>query len=109
MANIYKNANFDLSSTSVIDIYTCPSNSRAIIQNIHTANVGGGNTEIKAFLYDNSATTAFQFAEHTVNSGDSKSISDGSIVLEENDKLQLQAATADIFEGTCAILEINRD
>jgi hypothetical protein len=30
-------------------------------------------------------------------------------VLEENDKLQLQAATADIFEGTCAILEINRD
>jgi len=109
MANIYKNANFDLSSTSVTDIYTCPSNSRAIIQNIHAANVGGGNTEIKAFLYDNSATTAFQFAEHTVNSGDSKSISDGSIVLEENDKLQLQAATADIFEGTCAILEINRD
>jgi hypothetical protein len=109
MANIYKNANFDLSSTSVTDIYTCPSNSIAIIQNIHTANVGGGNTEIKAFLYDNSATTAFQFAEHTVNSGDSKSISDGSIVLEENDKLQLQAATADIFEGTCAILEINRD
>ncbi len=109
MANIYKNANFDLTTTNVTDIYTVPSNSRAIIQNIHTANVGGGNTEIKAFLYDNSATTAFQFAEHTVNSGDSKSISDGSIVLEENDKLQLQAATADIFEGTCAILEINRE
>jgi len=109
MANIYRNAQFDLDSTSVTDVYTVPSNSRAIIQNIHTANVGGGNTEIKAFLYDNSATTAFQFAEHTVNSGDSKSISDGSIVLEENDKLQLQAATADIFQGTCAILEINRD
>ena len=109
MANIYRNAQFDLNSTSVIDVYTVPSNSRAIIQNIHTANVGGGNTEIKAFIYDNSVTTAFQFAEHTVNSGDSRSISDGSIVLEENDKLQLQAATADIFEGTCAILEINRD
>ena len=27
------------------------------------------NTEIKAFVYDNSATTAYQFAEHTVNSG----------------------------------------
>ncbi len=109
MANIYRNAQFDLDSTSVTDVYTVPSNSRAIIQNIHTANVGGGNTEIKAFVYDNSATTAFQFAEHTVNSGDSRSISDGSIVLEENDKLQLQAATADIFQGTCAILEINRD
>ena len=109
MANIYKNANFDLDVTTVVDIYTCPSDSRAIVQNIHAANVGSANTEIKAFVYDNSATTAYQFAEHTVNSGDSRSISDGSIVLEENDKLQLQAASGNIFEGTCAILEINRD
>jgi hypothetical protein len=41
-------------------------------------------------------------------SGDSKSLSDGTIILEENDKLQLQAATADIFEGTVAILEFDR-
>ena len=109
MANRYKNANFDLTTTDVTDIYTTPSESRAIIQNIHVANVGAGNTEIKAFIYDNSASRAYQFAEHTVNSGDSRSISDGSIVLEENDKLQLQAASANIFEGTCAILEINRD
>ena len=61
MANIYKNAQFDLDSTGVVDIYTVPSNSRAIIQNIHTANVGSGNTEIKAFVYDSSVATAFQF------------------------------------------------
>ena len=108
MANIYKNAQFDLSTTDVTDVYQAPS-SRAIIQNIHVANVGAGNTEIKAFIYDNSATTAFQFAEHTVNAGNSQSVSDGSIILEENDKLQLQAASGNIFEGTCAILEINRD
>ena len=109
MANIYKNANFDLTTDTKTDIYTVPSDSRAIIQNIHVANVGSSNTEIKAFLYDNSDTTSYQFAEHTVNSGNSQSISDGSIVLEENDKLQLQAGSANIFEGTCAILEINRD
>lgn len=109
MANIYKNAQFDLNVTTVVDVYTCPSNSRAIIQNIHAANVGTANTEIKAFIYDDSASTAFQFAEHTVNSGDSRSISDGSIVLEENDKLQLQAGSANVFEGTCAILEMNRE
>jgi len=109
MANRYKNANFDLTTTDVTDVYQAPADSRAIIQNIHVANVGAGNTEIKAFIYDNSATTAFQFAEHTVNAGDSRSISDGSIILEENDKLQLQAASGNIFKGTCAILEINRD
>jgi len=109
MANIYKNAQFDLDVTTVVDVYTCPSDSRAIIQNVHVANVGSSNTEIKAFVYDNSATTAYQFAEHTVNSGNSRSISDGSVILEENDKLQLQAGSADVFEGTCAILEINRN
>jgi hypothetical protein len=109
VANRYKNAQFDLTTTDKTDIYTCPSNSRAIIQNIHTANIGAGNIEIKAFIYDNSATTSFQFAEHTVNSVvTSKSMADGTIILEENDKLQLQAATADIFEGTVAILEFDR-
>ena len=100
MANRYKNANFDLTTTDVTDIYTTPSESRAIIQNIHVANVGAGNTEIKAFIYDTSAGRAYQFAEHTVNAGNSKSVSDGTIILEENDKLQLSAASADIFEGT---------
>tara|TARA_R100001224_G_C3892141_1_gene105374 strand:- start:10 stop:339 length:330 start_codon:yes stop_codon:yes gene_type:complete len=108
MANRYKNANFDLTTTDVTDIYTVPSESRAIIQNIHVANVGSGNTEIKAFIYDNSASRAYQFAEHTVNTGNSKSVSDGTIILEENDKLQLSAASADIFEGTVSILEFDR-
>ena len=108
MANRYKNANFDLTTTDVTDIYTVPSESRAIVQNIHVANVGSGNTEIKAFIYDNSASRAYQFAEHTVNAGNSKSVSDGTIILEENDKLQLSAASADIFEGTVSILEFDR-
>lgn len=108
MANIYKNANFDLTTTDVTDVYQAPADSRAIIQNIHVANVGAGNTEIKAFIYDTSAGRAYQFAEHTVNAGNSKSISDGTIILEESDKLQLQAASADIFEGTVSILEFDR-
>jgi hypothetical protein len=99
VANRYKNAQFDLTTTDKTDIYTCPSNSRAIIQNIHTANIGAGNIEIKAFIYDNSVTTSFQFAEHTVNSGTSKSIADGTIILEENDKLQLHCSyDTDIFD-----------
>lgn len=108
MANRYKNANFDLTTTDVTDIYTVPSNSRAIIQNIHVANVGAANTEIKAFIDDDSAGRSYQFAEHTVNSGNSQSVSDGTVILEENDKLQLQAGAANIFEGTASILEFDR-
>ena len=109
MANIYKNAQFDLTTTDATDIYTVPSNSRAIIQNIHMANVGAGNVVVHAHIYDNSATTQYTFAKHTIAASDSQGIADGSIVLEENDILRVQADSANDIEGTCAILEINRD
>ena len=109
MANIYKNANFNLTTADATDIYTAPSNSRAIIQNIHMANVGSGNVVVHAYIYDNSATTQYTFAKHTIAASDSQSMADGSIVLEENDILRVQAASANSIEGTAAILEINRD
>jgi len=109
MANIYKNAQFDLTTTAATDIYTVPSNSRAIVQNIHMANVGAGNVVVHAHIYDNSATTQYTFAKHTIAASNSQGIADGSVVLEENDILRVQADSANDIEGTCAILEINRD
>ena len=109
MANIYKNAQFDLTTTAATDIYTVPSNSRAIVQNIHMANIGAGNVVVHAHIYDNSATTQYTFAKHTIAASSSQSVSDGSVVLEENDILRVQADSANDIEGTCAILEINRD
>ena len=109
MANIYKNAQFDLTTTAATDIYTVPSNSRAIIQNIHMANVGSGNVNISAHIYDSSAATQFTFAKHTIAASDSQGIADGSIVLEENDVLRVQADSANDIEGTAAILEISRE
>jgi hypothetical protein len=109
MANIYKNAQFDLTTTAATDVYTVPSNSRAIVQNIHMANVGAGNVVVHAHIYDNSATTQYTFAKHTIAASNSQGIADGSIVLEENDILRVQADSANDIEGTCAILEINRD
>jgi hypothetical protein len=109
MANIYKNAQFDLTTTDATDVYTVPSNSRAIVQNIHAANIGSGNVVVHAHIYDNSATTQYTFAKHTIAASNSQSISDGSVILEENDVLRVQADSANDIEGTCAILEINRD
>ena len=109
MANRYKNAQFDLNSTNKTDIYTCPSNSRAIVQNIHMASIGSGNVVVHAHIYDSSATTQFTFAKHTIAANESQSVSDGTVILEENDVLRVQAASANDIEGTCAILEINRD
>ena len=108
MANRYKNAQFDLTTTDATDVYTCPSNSRAIIQNIHMANIGSGNVVVHAHLFDNSASKQFTFAKHTIAANESQSMADGTVILEENDVLRVQAADADKIEGTAAILEFDR-
>mgnify|MGYP000442000757 FL=1 len=109
MANIYKNAQFDLTTTNATDVYTVPSNSRAIIQNIHMANIGSGNVVVHAHIYDNSVTTQFTFAKHTIAANESQSVSDGTVILEENDVLRVQASTGGAIEGFVSILEINRE
>ena len=42
MANTYKNTPFTLSSSAAFDVYTCPSNATAIIQNIQAFNKDSG-------------------------------------------------------------------
>jgi hypothetical protein len=38
MANIYKNAGFDLTTTDKTDVYTVPANRTAIVKTIQTTN-----------------------------------------------------------------------
>jgi len=73
VANRYKNAQFDLTTTNATDVYTVPSNSRAIVQNIHMANIGAGNVVVHAHLFDNSASKQFTFAKHTIAANESQS------------------------------------
>ena len=51
MANIYKNAFFDLQTTDKVDIYTVPSDSRAIIKTIQGNNHSGSNPELDSWSF----------------------------------------------------------
>ena len=57
MANIYKNAFYDPSTTDAVTLYTAPTNANAIIQNIQITNQGGFKT-VTARVTDSSATTS---------------------------------------------------
>ena len=106
MANIYKNAQFNLTTTAITDIYTCPTNRTALMKNVHVANYGAGNVVVKGHLYDNSATTGYQIDQHTLGAGNSQDLSDGILVLESGDIFRLEAGSANAISGSCSILEI---
>ena len=80
MANIYKNAFFDPADTSQVSVYTVPSDSRAIIQNIQITNESG-NKVVKAAVTDSSATTDYQIAYASISGPTICNIAKGPVVL----------------------------
>ena len=55
MANIYKNAKIDFTTTDNTTVYTAPSNSRAIINNILISEDSGNADSISVTLTDASS------------------------------------------------------
>jgi hypothetical protein len=108
MANIYKNAFFDPASTSPVSVYTVPSDSRAIVQNIQVTNESGGKI-VKATVTDSSATTDYQIAYADISGPTICNIAKGPVVLEENDVLKIESSVTAGISAIISILEINRD
>ena len=108
MANFYKNAFYDPSTTAAVTVYTCPSNANAIVQNIQVTNESGGKI-VKAYIYDSSVTTTFEIAFASISGPTICNLAKGPIVLEENDIISLESSDVSGISATLAILEINRE
>ena len=108
MANIYKNAFFDPADTSAVSVYTVPSDSRAIVQNIQITNESGSKV-VKATVTDSSATTDYQIAYADISGPTICNIAKGPVVLEENDVLKIESSVTAGISAIVSILEINRD
>ena len=109
MANIYKNAKVDLTTTDNTTIYTTPSNSRAIIKSILVSEDAGSGTTI-TFTVTNAASAIFNlFKDKAIGSKATTELLTHPSILEENEVLKAQAADANELHVIASILEINRD
>jgi len=111
MANTYKNAPFNLSSSAAFDVYTCPSNATAIIQNIQAFNKDSSAVVCFARIKDASdSLQVYPIAAKSIGAELSAKLNDGIIILEASDVLELQTNSAiNKVEGLVNILEITRD
>jgi hypothetical protein len=55
MANIYKNAGFDLTTTDLTTIYTVPALRTAIVKSIQISNEHSSNNLVEIFVTDSSS------------------------------------------------------
>jgi hypothetical protein len=112
MANKFINTFVELTTTGVIDIYTCPAATVALIKSISVYNNNVASVDITVSIQDNSSSTIFPYAQKAnlatlikqeFLAGDASSI----LILEESDILKVQSSIADPVV-TLSILEQDR-
>ena len=108
MANFYKNAFYAPTTTAVTSVYACPSNSRAIIQNIQVTNESGSKN-LKVSVTDATTSANVQIAYATITGPTICNLASGPIILEESDTLFMETSSISTVTAIISILEINRD
>ena len=108
MANFYKNAFYAPTTTAVTSVYACPSNSRAIIQNIQVTNESGSKN-LKVSITDATTSANVQIAYATITGPTICNLASGPIILEESDTLFMETSSISTVTAIISILEMNRD
>ena len=110
MANRYRNAFYYSSNTDQIVTYTCPTDARAIIQNIQVTNHVGSNPDFEVFISDASDSNEIHELGHQVLAAKTTyNLAKGPVVLEEGDALLCQTSVANTASVVVSILETDRN
>ena len=88
MANIYKNEKVDFTTTNNTTVYTAPSNSRAIINNILVSEDSGNADSISVTLTDASSNVFSLFKTKAVSANATEELITKPIVLQEGEILK---------------------
>ena len=109
MANVYRNAKVDFTTTDNTTVYTSPSNSRAILKSILVSEDSGNADSISVTLTDASANVFSLFKTKAVSANGTEELISQPIILQESEILKAQATTAGRLHMVASLLEINRD
>lgn len=108
MANYYRNAFYAPTTTNTVTVYSCPANSRAVIQNIQVANTSGSKN-VTVTVNQASTSTNFTIAYASITGPTTCNLAEGPIILQESDTIGIASSNVSYITGTISILEMNRD
>ena len=112
MANIYKNSKKDLTTNTVTDLYTVPSNSRAIVKSLLVSDDSGSGSNITVDLFDGDPVSANKFnlfKTKALTANETLQLLTEPLIMQESEVLQVTAADANRLFVVASILEINRE
>jgi len=109
MANIYKNAKLDLTTTDATTLYSVPSNSRAIVKSVLVCDDSNNGSTITLTLTDASSNVFVLFDVKSVAGHATEQLLSEPLILQESEVLTATAADANRLHVVASILEINRE
>ena len=106
MASAYKNIAKLVGSTGDVTVYTCPSETQAIVKNIQLYNSHSGTIVVYPKITDSSASVTVTLEKNSIGTLADTSLA-GPFVLEASDTLILNCDTADKIYAIASVLELS--
>jgi hypothetical protein len=107
MANLFKNAKVDLTTTNATTLYTCPSATTAIVKSILVSE-DSNNADTLTLTLTNSSSAVFSiYKDKAVSAKQTLELLSAPLVVEESEILKVTAATADRLHVVASILEVS--
>jgi hypothetical protein len=107
MANDYKNAKLDLTTTSVTTLYTAPAAKTAIFKSILVSEDSGNADTVTATITDASAAIFSLFKVKAVAANTAVELLSQPLVVETGEILKFTAATANRLHVVASYLEVS--
>ena len=107
MANNFKNAKIDLTTTNATVLYTCPSATTAVVKSILASEDSGNADTITVTMTDASAAVFSLFKVKAVGANATVELLTAPLVVQENEIIKVTAATANRLHVVASLLEVS--
>ncbi len=107
MANNYKNALLDLTTSDATVLYTCPSATTAIFKSLSVCNDSAHNDTITVTITDADSNVFSVYSIKAISGPSTEELVTNAFVVEENQIVKVTAATANRLHVVASLLEIN--
>ena len=106
MANNYKNAKVDLTTTNVTTLYTAPSATTTLIKSILVSEDSGNADTITVTITDSSAAVFSLFKVKAIGANTTVELLTQPLTVQEDEIIKVTAATASRLHVVASLLEI---
>jgi hypothetical protein len=102
----YKSETFDLTTTNITTVLTCPSDATILVKSFQASHQTASNVDVDAYLQKSGGSNV-EISHAQLNKNFTNMVSD-TLNMEASDVLKIQADTADAITGVVSYALLDR-